>query len=166
MAKRIVVNLWREVLIAFDGDRTIFTFDCVSGDREHPTEDVEVNVPGHGIMHVIDGNVVRHQVLRKVRNAVSRTYNNTPMPYALFFTHDGKAIHQGYVVGFSSFLQWADIGNFGSHGCVRLSDDHAAQLYTWTPIGTEVIIVGHACNHSPISTDVERARAEAGVPNL
>ena len=165
MAKRIVVNLWRQVLVAFDGDNTVYTFDCVSGDRNHPTEEVEESVSGVGTVNTIIGDVVKHRVLRKVRDCYSQKYD-AEMPYALFFTHDGKAIHQGFAVGLLSLLKTAQIGNIGSHGCVRIADDNAAQLFTWTPVGTEVVIVGHACNSSPSSSDVEHARQQAGVPSL
>jgi len=50
----------------------------------------------------------------------SRLYDNTPMPYSIFF-HTGYAIHGSY-----------DIHNLGrpvSHGCIRLSPDHARFLF-------------------------------------
>lgn len=165
MAKRIVVNLWREVVVAFDGDTPIYTFDCVSGDQNHQTEEAEENIAGIGTVGLISGDVVKHKIIRKERWCYSHKYE-AQMNYAMFFTSDGKAIHQGTAVGLLSYLKYMDIGNVGSHGCVRLSEDHAAQLYTWAPIGTRVIVVGHSCNHSPSSSDVEAARTEAGVPSL
>jgi L,D-transpeptidase catalytic domain len=123
MAKRIVVDLWREVLTAYDGDTTTYTFDCVSGDLNHPTEEVEEQVPGIGTVCSISGDWVKHKILSKVRHAVSAKYGNVPMPYAMFFTADGKAIHSGVAVGLLSFLQWANVGSVGSHGCVRLDSD-------------------------------------------
>ena len=50
----------------------------------------------------------------------STLYNNAPMPHAIFF-HSGWAIHGTTHVG--------QLGSPASHGCVRLSPGHAAQLY-------------------------------------
>ena len=46
----------------------------------------------------------------------SRAYDDTPMPYAVFFTTSGVAFHEGN-------------RNSQSHGCVRLSPDAAAAFY-------------------------------------
>jgi hypothetical protein len=46
----------------------------------------------------------------------SRAYDNTPMPYAVFFTTSGVAFHQGN-------------RDSRSHGCVRLSPEAAAAFY-------------------------------------
>jgi hypothetical protein len=46
----------------------------------------------------------------------SRAYDNTPMPYAVFFTTSGVAFHQGD-------------RDSRSHGCVRLSPDAAETFY-------------------------------------
>ena len=50
----------------------------------------------------------------------SRKYHNSPMPHSIFFK-GGYAIH-----GTSAT---ASLGAAASHGCVRLSPGHAAQLY-------------------------------------
>ncbi|ARN80951.1 L,D-transpeptidase [Methylocystis bryophila] len=50
----------------------------------------------------------------------STLYNNAPMPHAIFF-RSGWAIHGTNAVG--------QLGRPASHGCVRLSPGHAAQLY-------------------------------------
>ena len=60
------------------------------------------------------------------------------MNYAMFFTHSGEAIHQGFLVGPLSYLKSWGINGIGSHGCVRLTEDDAASLYSWTPSGTPV----------------------------
>lgn len=145
MGKRIEVNLARQVLTAFDGDTTVFVFDCVSGDYAHPTEEVEKNVKGKGIVKSISGNEIRHRVTRKQNPCYSAKYH-AQMNYAMFFTSDGKAIHQGFAVMPLSYLKVLEIYGplIGSHGCVRLAEDNARKLYDWTPVGTEVIIRGHA----------------------
>jgi hypothetical protein len=167
--KRIVVNLWRQVLYALDGDKTVFTFDCVSGDTEHPSEEVEENVPGRPRpIRYVFGDVVTHAVIKKDRWARSAKYGNVEMFYALFFTHDGKAIHQGTAVGFLSHLKVSANptvgGLIGSHGCVRLSEDHAGQLFSWAVIGTPIILVGHAGEQFPETARVRAALKKAGAP--
>lgn len=143
MGKRIEINLNSQVLTAYEGDATVYTFDCVSGDSDHPTEEVEKNVPGKGVVKTISGDVVTHKVLRKVHPCYSQKYE-AHMNYALFFTSDGKAIHQGVAVGLLSYLKaWTFADPFiGSHGCVRLSEDHARTLFSWAPVGTTVVIRG------------------------
>lgn len=50
----------------------------------------------------------------------SKKYHNSPMPYSIFF-RGGYAIHGTYATG--------ALGSPASHGCVRLSPEHAAMLY-------------------------------------
>lgn len=50
----------------------------------------------------------------------SRKYDNAPMPHSIFF-NGGYAIHATYDI--------KHLGRPASHGCVRLSPDHAARLY-------------------------------------
>jgi lipoprotein-anchoring transpeptidase ErfK/SrfK len=50
----------------------------------------------------------------------SKKYHNSPMPYSIFF-RGGYAIHGTYATG--------ALGTPASHGCVRLSPEHARQLY-------------------------------------
>lgn len=50
----------------------------------------------------------------------SRKYDNSPMPHSIFFL-GGYAIHGTY--------ETAALGRPASHGCVRLSPAHAAQLF-------------------------------------
>ena len=52
----------------------------------------------------------------------SRQWDDAPMPHAVFFTKDGHAIHGTYEV--------TRLGKPASHGCVRLSPQNAATLYS------------------------------------
>jgi len=54
------------------------------------------------------------------REHYSRQWDNAPMPHSIFFTHEGHAIH-----GTNHTIS----GEPASHGCVRLSEAHAAILY-------------------------------------
>ena len=51
----------------------------------------------------------------------SRKYDNAPMPYSIFFTNNGHAIHATSAIG--------RLGRPASHGCVRLSPKDAAALF-------------------------------------
>jgi lipoprotein-anchoring transpeptidase ErfK/SrfK len=68
----------------------------------------------------------------------SKQWDNAPMPHAVFFTKEGHAIHGTYEV--------KRLGKPASHGCVRLSTEHAATLYALVDeIGlknTQVVLAG------------------------
>ena len=80
-------------------------------------------------------------VMRKVPDAymqgpipdfTDQFYDLPGVPWALYFTHGGAAIHGAY---------WHD--NFGqkwSHGCVNLAPEAAEELYYWADVGTQVSV--------------------------
>ena len=51
----------------------------------------------------------------------SKEWDDAPMPYSIFFTGDGHAVHGSYHV--------KSLGRRASHGCVRLHPDNAAKLF-------------------------------------
>jgi len=122
MNKLIKVNLSLQIVEAFENNKPVYKFDCVTGDSDHPTDS--------GFF----------KILRKEHPYRSHKYN-VQMDYAMFFTHDGKALHQYHgVVPLSlvrtmrnNISEW-----FGSHGCVRLAEMDANTLYKWANIGTTV----------------------------
>jgi len=66
----------------------------------------------------------------------SKKYDNAPMPHSIFFS-GGYAIHGSYATG--------SLGSPASHGCVRLSPGHAAQLYQMVQAeGGHITISGSA----------------------
>ena len=122
--KRIAVNLEEQTVQAFEDDNQVYDFICVSGDEDHPTD--------KGVF----------KIFRKQHPYRSKTYD-VEMDYAMFFTEDGKALHQYHgpvpleVVRAmkQGVSEW-----FGSHGCVRLEEEAARTLYEWAPLGTQVTI--------------------------
>jgi hypothetical protein len=68
--------------------------------------------------YVTPRGVYRAQHLARMH--YSRKYDNAPMPHSIFF-RGGYAIHATSAVG--------ALGRPASHGCIRLSPSHAAQLY-------------------------------------
>jgi len=120
--KKIVVNLHRQKLIAYENGKIAHEFDCITGRAGKETN------PGSFRVH------------DKKISYTSRRYK-APMPYSIFFTPDRKAIHASPLAKIRSYAKYLGIGEPGSHGCVGLSEDDAKWMYEWTPIGTIVEVV-------------------------
>jgi hypothetical protein len=58
---------------------------------------------------------------RMERDHFSREWDNAPMPYSIFFTTEGHAIHGSN--------HTRSLGQPASHGCVRLAPHHARKLF-------------------------------------
>jgi len=69
-------------------------------------------------------------ILAKLKDHVSVTYDNAPMPYTLRLTNDGVSIH-------GSNVRWG----FATHGCVGVPTPFAAKLFDAVKTGDEVLIV-------------------------
>jgi lipoprotein-anchoring transpeptidase ErfK/SrfK len=63
-----------------------------------------------------------YSVMRMEADHYSDEYDQAPMPYAIFFSPRGLAIHGSYERG---------LGRPRSHGCVRLSVANAQKLFGW-----------------------------------
>ena len=120
--KKIVVKLHtkeqftRAELFAYNGNTLDHYYHPLIGRAGHET------TPGH------------YHILRKDKTHVSRAYKS-PMPYALFFSSDGMAIHEAEYWNFGRrIVRW------GSHGCLGLNEEEAKEMYDWTPVGTPVEI--------------------------
>jgi len=120
--KQIRVYIDRQVLVALEGENKAYTFDVVTGKEGKETE---------------AGN---YKILKKHSKYVSKTYGSE-MPYAMFFTADGKAIHGTLTPNARSYLRSYMTESVGSHGCVGLSDDAAKLLFAWAPVGTPIVVI-------------------------
>lgn len=58
---------------------------------------------------------------RMEREHFSKEWDDAPMPYSIFFTGEGHAVHGSYHI--------KSLGRRASHGCVRLAPDNAAKLF-------------------------------------
>lgn len=67
-------------------------------------------------------------VLYKVKDEVSREFNNAPMPYSTYFTNYGIAFHEGSLYD-------------PSHGCIHLSMDAAITYFNSLQTGEQVQVV-------------------------
>jgi hypothetical protein len=120
--KRIIVSLEAQWLDALEDGRRVFGFPCVTGSGGHPTD------PG----------VFR--IGAKYETYRSKAYD-VDMNFAMFFTNDGKAIHQYHgTAGLTAvrFMRHNVSDWFGSRGCVRLEEAHARALFAWAPQMTQV----------------------------
>lgn len=76
----------------------------------------------------------RYSPKRLARRHYSSKYNNSPMPYSIFF-RGGYAIHGSYHI--------KALGRPASHGCVRLHPRNAARLFSLVRAnraGTRIVI--------------------------
>jgi hypothetical protein len=81
----------------------------------------------------------------------STTYDDAPMPYMQRLTSKGIAIHAGDLPGYPA-----------SHGCIRLPNEFAKQLYGATEIGTPVMITDDAeiAEQRRIAAEYQRAQED------
>lgn len=84
----------------------------------------------------------------------SDEWDNAPMPYSIFFTETGDAIHGTY--------EQCNLGHAMTHGCVRLSVKNAATLWKLVKqekmANTTVVLRGAIHDTGPPT--VARARAK------
>ncbi len=78
------------------------------------------------------------QTFRMEEDHFSKEFDDAPMPHSIFFTKIGHAIHGSYDV--------KHLGMAYSHGCVRISPDHAATLFALVKeeglFNTKVVLTG------------------------
>jgi lipoprotein-anchoring transpeptidase ErfK/SrfK len=123
--KTIQIDLALQIVETFAGVELVHSFECLSGDKAHPTD------PG------------AYTIMRKHHPYRSHAYQ-VRMDYAMFFTPDGKALHQYHGIVPLRILRSVRNGLgkwIGSHGCVRLTEDDAKTLYEWASVGTIVKVI-------------------------
>lgn len=81
-----------------------------------------------------------YAILQKNREHYSNRYDDAAMPFMQRITWTGIALHAGALPGYPA-----------SHGCVRLREDFANQLFGKTKLGMRVIISRNNTAPSPIS---------------
>jgi len=120
--KEIQVNVDEQTLAALENGEPVYTFDIVSGKPDKET---------------LTGTF---KIYRKHEKYTSKTYGSE-MPYTMFFTQDGKAIHGTNMATLRSYLHTYLTESVGSQGCVGLTDDNAKLLFDSAPVGTPVVVV-------------------------
>jgi lipoprotein-anchoring transpeptidase ErfK/SrfK len=107
----VFVSLDKQHLTLYSGDTPIAHTKVSTGTASHPTPT--------GVFSVI----------QKDRWHRSNIYGNAPMFYMQRITWSGVAMHQGHVTGQPA-----------SHGCIRLPEAFAKQLWVLTGMGARVIV--------------------------
>ncbi len=120
--KEIQIFIKDQVLVALEDGEEIYSFDIVTGSEGKETK------------------TGRFLIFRKVEKYTSKAYGSE-MPYTMFFTKDGKAIHGTHMATLRSYLHSYITDSVGSKGCVGLTDDNAKALFEWAPIGTLVVVM-------------------------
>lgn len=125
--KRIEVDLSRQRVYAFEGGNKVFDF-LVSSGKWAPTP--------KGTFYI--ARKVRAQAMTGGNRANGTYYYLPNVPYVMFFGN----YQIPWIRGFSFHgTYWHN--NFGqpmSHGCVNMTIPDSGSLYSWTPIGTKVVV--------------------------
>lgn len=123
--KRIVVDKSEQTLYAYaDEDSLVMTEPISTGLELTPTP--------NGTFAVFRKTPSRYMQGPIPGLNTAREWDLPGVPWVMYFTHGGAAIHGTY---------WHN--NFGepsSAGCVNLSPEQARQLYQWAELGTTVVI--------------------------
>lgn len=91
-----------------------------------------------------------YRPFRMERTHFSREWDDAPMPYSIFFTPDGHAIHGS--------LETRRLGRPVSHGCVRLDPKNAAILYALVAeqgLGNTQVVIRNSAS-APPADDLSR----------
>ena len=108
----VTVDLEARVISIFRSGYEIGAAAVMLGTDEHPTPT--------GVF----------PILWKQRHNVSEKYGNAPMPWSMFLTTDGVAIHGGSTVE----------NGYASHGCIGVPDDIAKRLFAIAKKGDKIVI--------------------------
>lgn len=108
----MTVDLEARVISVFQGGYEIGAAVAMLGTEKHPTPT--------GIF----------PILKKDQHNVSEKYNNAPMPWSMFLTWSGIAIHGGSAVE----------NGYASHGCIAIPDELASRIFAKAKLGDKVII--------------------------
>ena len=108
----VTVDLEARVMSVFRGGYEIGAAVAMLGTDEHPTP------------------LGTFPILHKQRHNVSEKYGNAPMPFSMFLTNDGIAIHGGRSVE----------NGYASHGCIAIPTEMAEKLFAVARKGDKVII--------------------------
>jgi len=123
--------------------RALYTWPVSTGKRGHSTPSGQF------------------KTFRMEKDHFSREWDDAPMPNSIFFTREGHAIHGTFDL--------KRLGTPASHGCVRLSPEHAAILFAMVKadgvLNTQVVLTGVEPAAAPSNVPVARAPGAAPLPN-
>ncbi len=138
MGRSVILGHWVMSVVRYIVGMAVAVFAAVSLSATAQAEvDVRVNLSQQRMLVYVDGELAYswpvstarrgyvtpkgvYRPQRMARMHYSRKYNNSPMPYSVFF-RGGYAIH-----GTTATRR---LGRPASHGCIRLATGNARQLY-------------------------------------
>jgi lipoprotein-anchoring transpeptidase ErfK/SrfK len=123
--KRIEVDLGRQMVTCYEGDKAVLSSRCATGASFTLAEDqvVDYSTP-RGEFTAILKMPTRHMRAPESERNTDAWFDLPGVPWSTFFTYDGIAIHGTY---------WHnDYGLPRSHGCVNVPISVAKWIYFWT----------------------------------
>lgn len=121
--KKIIIDRGDQKLSAYDGDQLFMEIPISTGLHGTPTPlgtfTIYRKMPSRYMQGPVPG--------------LGDDYYDLPgVPWVMYFTYDGGAIHGTY---------WHNsFGQVWSHGCVNLTPEDAKNLYQWATVGTAVVV--------------------------
>ena len=126
--KRIVINLSTQMLYAYNNDVLFMKTVISTGFELTPTI--------LGTFNILTKTPSRY--MQGPQPGISGYYDLPGVPWVMYFTKYGAAIHGAY---------WhSEFGKTQSHGCVNLPPKQAQKLYEWTDLGTKITIENSTTN--------------------
>lgn len=121
--KKIIIDRGDQKLYAYDGDQLFMDITISTGLQLTPTPAGTFTIFRKMPSRYMQGPVPE----------LGDDYYDLPgVPWVMYFTHQGGAIHGTY---------WHNsFGQRWSHGCVNLMPEEARELYTWADLGTKVVV--------------------------
>jgi hypothetical protein len=118
-AKWLDVNLTKQVLVAYEGQKMVFATLVSSGEDGLAEPDVAKKATIRGIYRIH----TKYATVTMDSKAVGEEFELRDVPYVQYF-NEGYALHGSY---------WHDrFGTPKSHGCINLAPEDARRLYFWT----------------------------------
>jgi hypothetical protein len=122
--KRIIVDRSEQKLYAYDGDTLFKELSISTGLQLTPTPRGEFSIFKKMPSRYMQGPLPDL--------ADQQVYDLPGVPWNLYFTEGGAAIHGAY---------WHNsFGKPYSHGCVNLPPKEAKEIYDWAELGTKVVV--------------------------
>ena len=115
--KKIIINIAKQEAFAYENGKLVLKGWVSSGREKYKTHTGSYRVLAKEKFHI--------------SNEWPQPNGGAEMPYMLRLTWSGIALHLGYVPNRPA-----------SHGCVRLKNKFAQELFKWADVGTRVIIKG------------------------
>ena len=98
----IIIDKSRQIIDVYKGDQLIYSWLCSTGRAGYVTP--------YGDFHPY----------HTVKMHYSKQWDNSPMPYSVFF-------HKGFAIHGTNYVR--SLGRRASHGCIRLSNKNARKIY-------------------------------------